>query len=454
MWASPFYPISLYFVMNDFVHDQERIDTLLALAIASTNELLGNRREDRESLQIDRTAIADESEGDNGNRGEAAQTDDVSDELPDDPLERFNALREGDQRLLRRRHEWYAKLPADRQSRWLKFWLGRALNDPRRHVHARQLDEHVHPSQIVEVLRPEPLTIRRLVLAHLPAPLNAAVRRDLVENKFSKSDSTALKWQSYDDGNVSGLTGNHHRRRRRTGSLLTTEDDVASTSNSDNTRTASDTETNAEPVEWITDGVSPESLDVVRGAFLDQFVHLEELPHTTALDLLSGAELARLVRLLGTRETAVACRGIEAVEAVASFLRRFAPEDARAIAAHMATLTDLTPERVRFAETSVQAGLHNASGTSDMNQMLDQAGLQILSLSLLERHTSARKYMWQKFPVVAADVLRQALETNRLARRGGGVFEQMLTHIAKDTESFAAHLKRRPRPAKPHPQGA
>lgn len=359
--------------MSDLISDQERIDTLLALSLASTNEPRGSRRASEDELN------------------DAAQTDDPADDAPRNPLECFAALREADQRLIRRRHdEWYAKLPADRQSRWLKFALGRVLNDPRRHVHARRLDEHVHPTQIVEVLRREPPPIRRLVLAHLPASLVAAVRHDLPDT--------------------------------------------------------------AAPSEAITNQVSPECVDVVRGAFLEHFVHLEELPHTTALDLLSGAELARLVRLLGTRETAVACRGIAAVEAVASFLRLFPPEDARAIAAHMATLTDLSAERVRFAETNVQAGLHDSSGIGDMNRMLDAAGLHILSLSLLERHPSARNYMWQKFPVAAADLLRQALEANRLARRARGDVDPMIAHIVKDTESFAAHLKRRPRTAKTEAQ--
>lgn len=375
--------------MSDLISDQERIDTLLALALASMNEPRGSRRAsgDEQDLQRDAAKIESESDGQKGEQNDAAQTDDLADDAPRNPLECFAALREADQRLLRRRHdEWYAKLSADRQSRWLKFTLGRVLNDPRRHVHARRLDEHVHPSQIVEVLRREPPPIRKLVLAHLPASLAVTVRRDLAEDAV-RNQATARR-------------------------------------------------------------VAPECVDVVRGAFLDHFVHLEELPHTTALDLLSGAELARLVRLLGTRETAVACRGIAAVEAVAAFLRRFAPEDARAIAAHMATLTDLTTERVRFAETNVQAGLHDSSGLGDMNRMLDAAGLHILSLSLLERHASARSYMWQKFPVAAADLLRQALEANRLARRARGDFREMIAHIVKDTESFAAHLKRRPRQQK------
>src|SRR5262249_44580819 len=88
---------------------------------------------------------------------------------------------------------------------------------------------------------------------------------------------------------------------------------------------------------------------VVRRRFLSRFVTLHSLDTVTHLDLLSGRALAQLVRLLGVRETAVACRSVEAVETISSFLRRFAAEDACAIATHMAALTEVTPQRLGFA---------------------------------------------------------------------------------------------------------
>jgi hypothetical protein len=179
----------------------------------------------------------------------------------------------------------------------------------------------------------------------------------------------------------------------------------------------------------------------VRCEFLSRFVSADELLARTPLELLSGAELARLVRLLGVRETAVACRGIEAVEAVASFLRRFAHEDARAVAAHMRSLAEVDARRVAFAEQVVREAL---LGEDDPRAMLDRAGLRLLAVALAGAENRLRlRYTAQKLPVEAARWLEEsARAVAAQAEAQGPNGRALLRSIARDTEAFAAGLQR------------
>jgi hypothetical protein len=170
------------------------------------------------------------------------------------------------------------------------------------------------------------------------------------------------------------------------------------------------------------------------------------LERPTPLEFFSGAELARLVRLLGVRETALACRGIAAVEAVAAFLKRFAPEDARAIAAHLRTLTSVEPRRVAFAGQHVHEALR---AEPDPGAMLDRVGLRLLSTALSGRaRRTSLLYAAQKLPVEAARWLRlmaatsAGAETNAAGADGTAEARRLVT---REVEEAAAGLRRRRR---------
>lgn len=140
----------------------------------------------------------------------------------------------------------------------------------------------------------------------------------------------------------------------------------------------------------------------VRQTFAAQFVSLKDLRQAGAFDRLSGAQLARLVRFTGIREVAVACAGIKAVEAVAGFLRRFAPEDARAVAAQLSSLPKISDERLAFAENLVQRALEIEPQPS--SAMLDWLGIRLVGILLCapERESAARViYAEQKLPLEA-----------------------------------------------------
>lgn len=297
--------------------------------------------------------------------------------------EMLSTLDEETRQAVRRRGEWLDRLTPEKRRGWLRHTLARAR--PALRV-AQPLDEHLHHSHITEALRGEPLRVRRLVVAHLPRTVASACARAL-----GMSDEEA--------------------------------------------RAGTERE---EP--------APEVVAVVRRVFLSHFITLADLERPTPVDFFSGAELARLVRLLGVRETALACRGIPAVEAVAAFLKRFTPEDARAIAAHIRTLTNVEPWRVANAGQHVQEALR---AEPEPGAMLDRTGLRLLATALSGRTRRASlRYAAQKLPLEAARWLRLMAatgptpETN--APNGSDETAESRRLITREVEEVAAGLKRRP----------
>ncbi|HEV2763886.1 MAG TPA: hypothetical protein VGV38_12970 [Pyrinomonadaceae bacterium] len=347
--------------------NSERIDTLFALALAFGAD-----------------------GGDAPPDGSGAAVDDAR------ALELFASLGASERLALERRAAWHARLPEGKRREWLAYVLGGA----RARGASAQLDEHVHPSHVVEVLRDEPAYIRRLVLAHLPHALASRV-----EEAFGERGRA---------GREKG------RRRTRSGSLVEESPAVVSTP-------------------------APEVVSVVRRAFLTHFTSRAELARVTPLEILSGVELARLVHLLGVRETALACRAIQAVEAVASFLRRFGPEDARAIALHISTLTEVDPRRVAFADGIVHEAF---SAEPEPAAMLNRAGLQLLALTLSARDESHARYVAQKLPV---EVARWLLRATARYKSGGSPVpdlapaREILRVVAREADELAAGVKRPPR---------
>lgn len=329
--------------------DIERIDMLLALALAFGEAESSGDRDDEAS---------DEDEA-----AEPAARATV-------PFELLDALNASEWQAVKRRAEWHARLTPVRQSEWVSHMLNRARG------RAAQLDEHVHPSHIVQALMDEPARVQELVVKNLAAPLAAAVAQELNFNLRAT------------------------RQERTT-------------------------------------PPAPEIVSIIRRKFLSHFVIREDLREVTPLELLSGVELARLIRLLGVRETATACRGITAVEAVASFLRRFAPEDARAIATHVAALTEVAPRRVAFAEWLIQEAL---SVEPEPSAMLDRVGLRLLAITLAAGDDARLRYLAQKLPLEAARWLAEmahAATANTEAR-------EMMRTVARETEAVAAGVRRAP----------
>ncbi len=321
--------------------DPERIDTLLALALAFQDIEKG-------------VGAGDEKSESNPN------------------VQRFlSGLDAGLRGAVEQRFEWYARLTRERQARWLARTLARARSRQKPAL----LDEHIHVSHIIQALRVEPIRVQSLILHHLPARIAAEVMPALDLEVVPSLQMLQMN----------GLP-------------------------------------------------APEIVGVVQRTFLAHFFAADELHQPTALDALSGVELVRLVRLAGVRETARACRGITAVEAVASFLRRFAAEDARAIVAHIATLAHVEARRVRFAEELIHAAL---TVEPETGAMLDRAGLQLLAISMTRREEGRVRYTLQKFPVVAAQTLRRMIEEGRRETE-----REMRDRITREIEDLATGLRR------------
>jgi hypothetical protein len=349
--------------------DPERTEILLALALAFGDGTLRDARTGQ-SVEEGHSSGADEAPG------------------------VLAALNPAERLAVERRYKWYTKLGDEKQKRWLSRTFARARSGD----NPAQVDEHIHPSQVVEVLRAEPARIQTLVLGHLPPSLAAPCAESLgvsLPRKAGRGRTGELSLRA-----VGGLKNTGARSRASASHGLP----------------------------------SREIMKIVRQAFMNHFTSSQAIPAPTPLDLLSGVELARLARLLGVRETATACRGISSVEAVTAFLRRFAAEDARAILAHITTLTNVDPERVAFAEQTVHDALKLES---DPGAMLDRVGLRQLAFALAQSEPSARlRYTSQKLPVEAARWLEEvaAVKPDQ---------PEMARTVASEVESLAASLRRR-----------
>ena len=145
----------------------------------------------------------------------------------------------------------------------------------------------------------------------------------------------------------------------------------------------------------------------IRRTFIKQFIALRDLSDVSDFDRLNGAHLVRLIRLAGIREVAMACAEIEAVESVTAFLRRFAAEDARAIATHLRGLPKVSPERLSFAEDLVQTALKRDLQPS---AMLDWLGMRLIGVVLCNAGEKKINYTEQKLPLEVKPKLSEMID--------------------------------------------
>ncbi len=175
-------------------------------------------------------------------------------------------------------------------------------------------------------------------------------------------------------------------------------------------------------------------------AFAAQFVSLRDLSAPTAFDRLNGAQLARLIRLTGIHEVALACLQIEAVESVAAFLRIFSAEDAQAIATQLNNAPKKSETRLAFAETLVQKTMEIESNPS---AMLDLIGIRLVGILLCDNPKERVVYTNQKLPIQIAPQLPKIIEEQ--CRRTP---PNLQTEISAEIEKIAHTLKDRRKPGR------
>lgn len=213
-------------------------------------------------------------------------------------------------------------------------WLGRWIDTVRRRGRSTKLDQHINAEHIARVLRKEPAPIRRTILNYLPRDLSGDVDRPFDPELGG-------------DSSDSEFSGN----------------------------------------------LSPEIIEVVKRAFLANFVQIESVSDANALDELSVDELQKFMRVLGLREIAVACRGIKSKEKIAAFLCRFAEEDAKTIAMYLSKLEQVEPIWVSMADRTIQR-LWNRRLRPHL--ILHKIGLDLLACAFAERSDTAVRYTSQK----------------------------------------------------------
>ena len=284
----------------------------------------------------------------------------------------LDGLSTSDKRAIRRLLRGYQSLSSDDQSRWRANRVNRirAISPERN----RRFDRGIHTSQIIEALTDEPPIIQSIIVRSLPSLHRAEIASALNLNVPDTSP----------DGSHEGSP-------------------------------------------------QPTILDVVRQGFLERFVSADALNDAVAFDLLSTIELARLIRLLGARETAIACQGIAAVEAVTAFLKRFSAEDTHAIVSNFSVVKTVDSERLEFAEQVVRRAINTGSDVGAA--MLDRAGLSLLAIVLDTRGPLRRRHIVQKLSIQAAgevgELMDQAICTDAMAQR-----------LVEEVESLALKLHR------------
>jgi hypothetical protein len=280
--------------------------------------------------------------------------------------------------LFEQRAAWHAALPAHEQTRWVTQTLGRIRGNLQDNL--LRLDRHVHPSQVAAALGIEPLRIQQLVLRHLP--------QDLAE-------STAA---------LLGLDLRHMERRE----------------------TAPDQDSAR--------AVHRHIVSIVKRNFLSQFVSASALGCLTPFDLLSTLQLTQLQRMLGIRETAIACSAVADPAEVAGLLRRFATDDARAISRQTAGIRAIPHERLSLAKMAMRRAIGKGLKSKDL---LDQIGLQSLSMALAVGTSERARYTAQKLPVETAQIFLAQISEFREEPN-----QETSLSILRDLEKIARRLSK------------
>lgn len=244
--------------------------------------------------------------------------------------ESFAALSREDLEILRSRAALFDNLSPEEQKIWQAGWLDKM----RRRGKPARLDEHINPARITEVLRNETQAAQELILRYLPVNLKGQVGSELgLKSVYSVLPKAGQQT------------------------------------------------------------VNEKIVQLVRQKFLSHFVALEDIYEPTEADKLSIEDLARFVRHLGTRETAIACRGINSKESLAVFLGRFDASDAREIVEYIAELEKIKPFWVAEADRLVRETLERDVQPDDFLQSL---GLQLLAAAFVGREAAAQTYTAQK----------------------------------------------------------
>ena len=257
----------------------------------------------------------------------------------------FGSISREGREMLRKRAEIFDSLP-DKDR---KIWQARQLNKIRRRNRANRLSRQIHPEQITAVLQTETRAVRELILRNLPIHLaNQIALRLNLPIDFSNP-----------------------------------------------------TKSNPPVAEAI--------VKLIRQQFLAHFVVFEDIYEPTAADNLSVAELARLVRLLGVRETAIACRGISSKESLAAFLTKFKETEVVEIVEQIAEQEKIKPFWVAAADKLVRRNLEDGFRA---NEFLSNLGLNLLALAYLHKDEAALAYTAQKMSLEDSRKWLEYVKTN------------------------------------------
>lgn len=287
----------------------------------------------------------------------------------------FETLETENLASLQKKIQEYEALTVEEKKQWQVRILKRIKTSGAR------LDKDVHYTQIAEVLKREPVYIRKFVLKHLPGAMVASV------NSVFESENQ----------------NNEEQSARSNGAA-----------------------------------VHPNIENLLRQRFLSNFVVQEDLSEVKPLALLSGKNLLSLLQQLGRDEIAIVCRGIKDIENLASFLRMFDPVDAQAIVERVATLRTIEKKRIDKAESLVKEVWQSEIDPSLVVQLI---GIHKLSGALACKNDLSVRYTTQKLAVDIAQKLHNRFESICQKIQNSNLLEKELAEIfASEVETAAARL--------------
>lgn len=294
-------------------------------------------------------------------------------------IEKFSTvLTAEDAGHLTARAEFFDRLAPEKRKLWQKIRLDKI----RRRGLSDRLDGNIHPVQIAEILNREPKPIQLLVLKNLPAKLSRKIALSL-ETKPTETEFSA---------------------------------DQAGLSNT----------------------VNDEIVALIRHNFISNFVALEDVFEPTETDKVPIVRLDDFIRLLGVRETAIACRGISSKETLAAFLNRFDEESAKQIAENITELENIKPFWVERADRLLRKTLENQF---QPESLLRNLGLKIMAIVFVRRDWAARKYTAQKMPPFeAANWFELIAESEREYKSAPDSERRILDRRRQIVERIAANF--------------
>jgi hypothetical protein len=292
----------------------------------------------------------------------------------------LNSLPNDDFNKIINKLNFYKSWNLNEQNSW-KFRILQRMQD-----RSFWLDKFIHHTHLSKVLQSEPLYIQLFILNHLPADISHPVAVSL--------------------------------------GILPQLQEVTKP-----TKTKKNTKSNGLP--------SEELKTIVREKFLSNFIAFEDIFAPKPLDYLSGDEILNVIYQLGVNEIAFACCGINEIENLATFLRRFSEYTSQLIVNKLAKFNKIENDRISLAEAMIQEWWEKANNNT--SALVGLIGFHKLARAMTLANSQEVTYLKQKLTVDLAEQFDDEFRSVQNKLDESFETEKPLTEIAKVELDEIAH---------------